>query len=672
MRDDFFPPFGEFTPAQAADAVSHQIAENRAAVDALVASPPAEPMACLRALEAIGDKLNRLWSPVSHLNSVCNSDELRAVYENCLQQLTDYSTDMGQHEGLFALYQSIQASPAFGQLPLAARSGVELALRNFRLAGIDLPTEQRARFKAIKERLSSLANTFSNHVLDATQNWHYHTDKVEDLAGLPESALAQAAQAAEQKQLSGWVVTLDFPSYLAVMTYADQRDLREQVYTAYGTRASEFGDASLDNGPLIVEILTLRQELAGLLGFEHYAALSLAKKMADTPAQVLDFLHDLARESKPVAEQEFAALSEFARTELGLTSLEPWDVSYVSEKLKQRDYAVSQEMLRPYFPAQRVVDGMFAVVKKLFGIDVAPVAQVQVWHPDVQVYSISIDNEVRAYFYLDLYARSKKRGGAWMDECRVRRQTGQGIQLPVAYLTCNFTPPLKDRPSLLTFDEVTTLFHEFGHGLHHMLTKMDVAAVSGINGVAWDAVELPSQFLENWCWEKSVIPLISGHYQTGEILPDELLEKMLAAKHFNAGMFMVRQLEFALFDFELHRQPAPGSTAQVQQLLDQVRQSVAVVLPPANNRFQNSFSHIFAGGYAAGYYSYKWAEVLSADAFSLFEEDGVFDPETGARFRDTILAYGGALPAADLFAQFRGRAPSVEPLLRHSGIRRAA
>lgn len=672
MRDDFFPPFGEFTPVNAAEAVNHQIAENRAAVDALVAAPPADAVVCLRALEAIGDKLNRLWSPVSHLNSVCNSDELRTVYEVCLQQLTDYSTDMGQHQGLFNLYQSIQASANFQQLPLAARSAVELALRNFRLAGIDLPAEQRVRFKAIKERLSSLANTFSNHVLDATQSWHYHTDKVEDLAGLPESALAQAAQAAEQKQLSGWVVTLDFPSYLAVMTYADQRELREQVYTAYGTRASEFGDAAFDNGPLIVEILTLRQELANLLDFDHYAALSLAKKMADSPAQVLDFLHDLARESKPVAEQEFVALSEFARTELGLTSLEPWDVSYVSEKLKQRDYAVSQEMLRPFFPAQRVVDGMFAVVKKLFGIDVAPVAQVSVWHPDVQVYSISIDNEVRAYFYLDLYARSKKRGGAWMDECRVRRQTEQGIQLPVAYLTCNFTPPLKDRPSLLTFDEVTTLFHEFGHGLHHMLTQMDVAAVSGINGVAWDAVELPSQFLENWCWEKSVVPLISGHYQTGETLPDELLEKMLAAKHFNAGMFMVRQLEFALFDFELHSQTAPENAAQVQRLLESVRQSVAVVMPPASNRFQNSFSHIFAGGYAAGYYSYKWAEVLSADAFSLFEENGVFDSATGAHFRDTVLAFGGAVPAAELFSAFRGRAPSVEPLLRHSGIRRVA
>ncbi|UTA47915.1 M3 family metallopeptidase [Simiduia sp. 21SJ11W-1] len=670
LADPYFPPFGDFSPADAEAAVDSILADNRAAIDELVANAGAfTSEQLLRRLEAIDDRLSRAWSPVSHLNSVQNSEALRAVYERCLQKLTAYSSEMGQHEGLFALYQTLTQRPDFEALSQAHKQSVNHALRDFTLAGIGLAERARNEYKALKARLSELSNTFSNNVLDATQGWHLHITDQADLAGLPDHAIAQAQVAAKQKKLEGWVITLDFPAYHAAMTYAENRAVREQVYRAYSTRASEFGPAGRDNGPLIVEILQKRQALASLLGYEHYAALSLAKKMADTPANVLAFLEELARESRPVAEREFANLQTFARDVLGLETLEPWDVSFASEKLKQRDFEISQQQLRPYFPAQKVIDGMFAVVHRLFGISVKPVRDVAVWHDDVQVYAIEKGNETLAYFYLDLYARADKRGGAWMDDCRVRRKAGNELQKPVAYLTCNFSQPLEDTPSLLTFDEVTTLFHEFGHGLHHMLTQVDVAAVSGINGVPWDAVELPSQFLENWCWEPEVIPMISGHYQTGAPLPAELLEKMLAARHFHTGLFMVRQLEFALFDFELHMQTSIERTDQVQAILDGVRQRVAVAPAPAFNRFQNSFSHIFAGGYAAGYYSYKWAEVLSADAYSRFEEDGVFNAETGQQFFEAILSQGGARDALSLFTEFRGRAPSVEPLLRHSGIR---
>ncbi|MBB3169800.1 M3 family metallopeptidase [Simiduia aestuariiviva] len=670
LADPYFPPFGEFTPAQAQAAITEILAENRAAIEAIIAG--AERLTSdqiLRQLEALDDRLARAWSPVSHLNSVQNSDSLRKVYEDCLQQLTQYHTELGQHPALFNLYQSLKLRADFAKLSQAQKQAVEHALRDFTLAGIGLPERERNEFKAIKQRLSELSNAFSNHVLDATQGWHLHITDVQELAGLPDHAVAQAAQAAKRKNLQGWVITLDFPAYLAVMTYAENRALREQMYRAFVTRASEFGPPERDNGPLIVEILQKRQALASLLGYDHFSALSLAKKMADSPQAVLDFLIELAAEAKPVAMQEYAALVKFADESLGLQSLQPWDVTFASEKLKQRDFSVSQNELRPYFPAQKVIDGMFAVVHRLFGIEVEPVHDIAVWHPDVQVYAIKKSGELCAFFYLDLYARENKRGGAWMDDCRVRRFTEHGLQKPIAYLTCNFTPPLDDAPSLLTFDEVTTLFHEFGHGLHHMLTEVDVAAVSGINGVPWDAVELPSQFLENWCWEPEVIPMISSHYQSGEPLPAELLQRMLAARHFQTGMFMVRQLEFALFDFELHMQRDVTQSDQVQALLDAVRQRVAVVQAPAFNRFQHSFSHIFAGGYAAGYYSYKWAEVLSADAFSRFEEEGVFNRETGQRFLDAILTQGGARAALDLFTEFRGRAPSIEPLLRHSGIR---
>jgi oligopeptidase A len=545
---------------------------------------------------------------------------------------------------------------------------IEHALRDFTLSGVALPEAQKKRYGEIQKQLSALSNQFSNNVLDSTQAWQIQFDSADALAGLSEMAIAAAKQTAEQKQLSGCVITLDMPSYMAVITYADDRDLREKIYRAFATRASQYSELDdkekWDNTAIIKEILALRHELAVLLGFDNYAALSMATKMADSSSQVIEFLENLASKSRTYAEKDLQQLSDYAQSQGDIESLQAWDVSYYSEKLRQEKYAISQEALRPYFPAEKVLDGMFTVVNKLFGITISAVEDVALYHPDVRFYRIEKEQKTIAYFYFDIYARDKKRGGAWMADCRTRRLRKNELQLPVAYLTCNFTPPVGDTPSLLTHQEVTTLFHEFGHGLHHMLTQMTDAAVSGISGVAWDAVELPSQFLENWCWEKSVIPLISAHYQTGEALPDDMLEKMLAAKNFQSGMQMVRQIEFSLFDIRLHAE----NNADVQGLLDEVRQQVAVMIPPAFNQFQNGFSHIFAGGYAAGYYSYKWAEVLSADAFSLFEKKGIFDQKTGEKFLNTVLANGGSQAPMDLFVAFRGREPSVDALLKHSGF----
>ena len=673
------PPFSAIQPEHVEPAISQLIDANRKHLQALLSDLQQPNWDNLVApLEAQGDLLDQAWSPVSHLNAVCNNDALRTAYNNSLALLTEYGTEVSQNTELYNAYQQLADSEDYGRLTQAQKQAVDNALRDFRLGGVALDGEQKKRFGAIQKRLSELSTQFSNNVLDATQAWFKHFTDAEALAGLPESALAQAAQAAAQKQLSGYAVTLDFPSYLAVMMYADNRQLREEMYTAYVTRASADGKkadgssaAQWDNSALITETLALRHELAQLLGFANYAERSLASKMAESTQQVLDFLNELAQKSRPLAERDIQELRDFAATQ-DCTDLQPWDMTYFSEKLRVEKYAISQEELRPYFPAERVITGMFDVVKRLYDIDIVQVAVFDSWHPDVRFYHIFKNGEKIASFYLDLFAREHKRGGAWMADCRVRRKTDTGTQLPVAFLTCNFTPPVGDTPSLLTHDEVTTLFHEFGHGLHHMLTQIDVAAVSGINGVAWDAVELPSQFLENWCWEPEAIPLISAHYQTAEPLPQALLDKMLAAKNFQSGMQMVRQLEFSLFDFRLHAEYDPANPQDPQAVLDQVRRDVAVVQAPAFNRFQNSFSHIFAGGYAAGYYSYKWAEVLSADAFSRFEEEGIFNAQTGESFLHEILQQGGSKAPMELFINFRGREPSIEALLRHSGLGEAA
>lgn len=627
-------------------------------------------------LEDMDDRLGRMWSPVSHMNSVVNSDELRNAYNNCLPLLSEYSTEMGQNVELYKAYQSIKDSADFKKLDTAQKKIIDNALRDFHLSGIDLPEEKKKRFREIRQQLSKLTSKYEENVLDATQAWSKHITDKEKLSGLPDSALAMAQQAAEAKELEGWLFTLNFPSYYSVISYADDRVLREEMYQAYSTRASDQGPnaGEFDNSQIMEDILALRHEVAQLLGFNNYAERSLATKMAETPEQVLSFLHDLARRSKHMAKQELAELTGFARQEDDVSDLSAWDVPYYGEKLRKHTYDISQEDLKPYFPETKVIPGMFSVVKRLYGISINKVEDIETWHDDVHFYEIRDDkNVVRGQFYLDVYARDKKRGGAWMDDCMGRKRNADGtLQLPVAYLTCNLTPPVGDEPALFTHDEVTTLFHEFGHGLHHMLTKVEHIGVSGINGVAWDAVELPSQFMENWCWEREALDLIAAHYKTGEPIPEELFNKMYAAKNFQAGMQMVRQIEFSLFDFRMYFEYQPEHKSikgeRIQSILDEVRDEVSVIKPPAYNRFQHGFSHIFAGGYAAGYYSYKWAEVLSADAFSLFEEKGVFDSETGHAFLECVLEQGGTKEPMELFKNFRGREPEIDALLRHSGI----
>lgn len=665
------PPFRAIQAAHVLPAVQTLTESNLAQLQAQL-EQLGEPdwQTLVEPLEEREDLLNQAWSPVSHLNGVANNPELREAYNRSIALLTDYNTKIGQNVALFKAYEKLAASEQYKTLTVAQQTTVQNALRDFRLAGVSLDEDKKKRYGEIQTRLSELSNQFSNNVLDATQGWFKHITDSAELEGLPESAVAGAAQAAKNKGLEGWVLTLDGPVYLTVMTQAANRELRRQMYEAYMTRASDQGPTAgqWDNTALIEEILQLRQELAKLLGFSNYAELSIAPKMAQSTEQVLSFLNELAQKSRPQAERDLAELREWARREHGMETLEVWDVSYYSERLKEARYQISQEVLRPYFSLPKVLDGLFSLVNKLFGIEVKPAEGVEVWHPDVRFYQISRKGEPLAYFYLDLFAREGKRGGAWMAECRVRRKTAQGLQLPVAYLVCNFNAPIGDNPSLLTHNEVTTLFHEFGHGLHHMLTQVDVAAVSGINGVAWDAVELPSQFMENWCWEPSVLKSLSAHYKTGESLSDELIEKLLAAKNFQAALMTVRQIEFAAFDFRLHMEYGTAGFPGVQALLDQVRREVAVLIPPTFNRFQNGFSHIFAGSYAAGYYSYKWAEVLSADAFAAFEENGLFDRATGERFLHEILEKGGSEDAMTLFRRFRGRDPDLAALLRHSGI----
>ena len=667
------PPFAQIKPEHVEPAIDSLLAENRRTVEQLLSGTNNYTWDNLvQPLEDMDDRLSRAWSPVSHMNSVMNSEALRDAYNACLPKLSEYGTEMGQNVGLYEAYKAVKDSSDYDRLDTAQKKVIENALRDFHLSGVDLPNDKKDRFKEIRQQLSQLTTKFEENVLDATQGWTRQVEDEARLAGLPESAQAMAKQAAAQKELNGWLFTLDFPSYFAVMTYADDRDLRSEMHEAFVTRASDQGPnaGKWDNSQVMEDILALRHELAQLLGYNSYAERSLVTKMADTPERVLGFLHDLAKRSKPVADKELHELEEFARIEHGVAKLEPWDIGYYSEKLRQHTYAISQEELKPYFPETSVINGMFGVVKRLYGISIKQVDGTEVWHPDVRFYEIRAeDGTLRGEFYLDLYARENKRGGAWMDDCIGRkRNADQSVQTPVAYLTCNLTPPIGEDPALFTHDEVITLFHEFGHGLHHMLTSVDHVGVSGINGVAWDAVELPSQFMENWCWEKQALDLIASHFKTGKNIPDELYNKMYAARNFQAGMQMMRQLEFALFDFRLHLEFDPAVGARIQQTLDELRQEVAVIKPAAYNRFQHGFTHIFAGGYAAGYYSYKWAEVLSADAFSLFEEEGIFNHQTGLKFLHAVLEQGGTREPMELFVEFRGREPRIDALLRHSGI----
>ncbi|WP_025733954.1 oligopeptidase A [Carnimonas nigrificans] len=668
------PPFDAIKPEHIEPAISQLIDAHKKAVDDIVASGQVSWDALVKPLEDAGEELAQAWSPVSHLNSVANSPELREAYQACLPKLSEFSTWMGQHEGLFEAYKALRESDEFATLDEAQRKSIDNTLRDFRLAGVDLPDADKKRYGAIQTRLSELSNTFANNVLDATQAWHLDIGE-NQLAGLPESARDVLRANAEAKGADGYRVTLDFPSLLPVLTYADDRELRQQVQEAFVTRASDQGPnaGEFDNSEVMAEIVTLRQELAQLLGFKTYADLSLATKMADSPQQVLHFLNDLAKRAKPQAEREYAELAQYGKETLGINKLEGWDSTYAAEKLREDRYAISQEQLRPYFPAPKAIEGLFKVVHRLYGIEFAERTDIPVWNDDVRYFEIRDNGSLIAGFYLDLYAREGKRGGAWMDVCRTRLRRKDGtLQHPVAYLTCNFTRPVGDKPALLTHSEVTTLFHEFGHGLHHMLTRQEIAEISGISGVAWDAVELPSQFMENFCWEREGLDLITSHVDTGETLPDELYQKLLAARNFESAMQMMRQLEFSLFDFRLHHELQHPDSAAIQKMLDDVRADVAVTPQTSYNRFQHGFAHIFAGGYAAGYYSYKWAEVLSADAYSAFEEAGVFDQTTGQRFRSEILERGGSRDAKELFEAFRGREPSIDALLRHSGINNAA
>ncbi|MBP6243124.1 MAG: M3 family metallopeptidase [Chromatiaceae bacterium] len=667
------PPFGRILPEHVEPAIDTLLARNRARIAGLAqVAEPATWENFIEPLEILGDGLERAWSPVGHLNAVMNSEALRTAYNACLPKLSDYATELGQNRALFEGYRAVAAQE---HLDDTQRKLLANALRDFHLSGVDLPPDQQSRFKAIDRELSRLASKFSENLLDATNAWSKRIEDEAQLAGLPESARTLARQTAERRGEPGWVLTLDFPSYQPVMTYADDPVLRREVYEAYTTRASELGPhaGQWDNGAIMAEILALRHEQAQLLGFANYAERSLATKMARSPEEVMGFLAGLAQRVVTHARQELEEVRDFARTLRGAGTLEPWDLPYYSEKLREHRYAITQEELRPYFPISRVLDGLFNLLERLFDIRIREVQGVETWHPDVRFFEIRAgDGDLRGQFYLDPFARPNKRGGAWMDVCVNRLHTATCDQIPCAYLVCNFTPPVGDQPSLLTHTEVLTLFHECGHGLHHLLTQIDYPAVGGISGVPWDAVELPSQFLENWCWERESLDLISGQVAIGEPIPDGLYQRLRAAKNFQSAIQMARQLEFALFDFRIHLEYDPARGGRIQEILDQVRDQVAPLKPPAFNRFAHGFSHIFGGGYAAGYYSYKWAEVLSADAFSLFEEKGILDTATGRAFRQHILEQGGSRPAMDLYVAFRGREPTIDALLRHSGIAVAA
>lgn len=668
------PKFDEVKAEHVSPAIDYLLSEARATVETLSQDSDEVTWDNFAAkLEDMEEKLSRAWSQVGHMNAVVNSPELREAYNDNLSKLTEFYADLGQDERLYAKFRALRGGRQFDSLSPAQKKIVENELRDFRLGGAELPAEQKIRFKAIQEELSKLSSRFEENVLDNTNDYALYVEDTDTLAGIPEDVLQTASEAAKADNKAGWKFTLHFPSYLPVLQYATNRNLRETLYRAYATRASEFGQPDesgkpkWDNTPLISQILKLRLEAANLLGFANYAELSIATKMAESAQQVSGFLHDLAKKAKPYALKDKAELEAYA-AKLGIADMQAWDVAYVSEKLREDKYAFSDLEVKQYFPESKVLAGLFKVVETIFGVHVSK-SHASVWHETASFYDIKDQaGNLIGQFYLDLYARNDKRGGAWMDEAITRRKVAGQLTTPVAFLTCNFSAPVGDKPALFTHDEVLTMFHEFGHGLHHMLTQVDDYGVSGIKGVEWDAVELPSQLMENFCWEWEVLRNMTAHVDTGEQLPRALFDKMVAAKNFQAGMQTMRQIEFSLFDIRLHSEFDPYGDKTVLDLIESVRDEVAVVRPPKWNRFPNNFTHIFAGGYAAGYYSYKWAEVLSADAYSMFEEDGVLSAETGKRYWQEILAQGGARSALESFVAFRGREPNIDALLRHNGM----
>jgi oligopeptidase A len=662
------PRFAEVHAGHIAEAVDTLIADGRATIERLAcldAQPTWESF--VEPLDDANEKLGRMWAQVSHLNAVVNTPELRDAYNAALPKVTQYFSEQGQDQRLHAGFKAMAAAPGFAAMPAARRRHIELELRDFRLGGAELAPPQKARFLAIQEELAALGSRFQDNVLDATNGFGLYVDDAAEMSGIPADVVQTAREAAAKEGRGGWKLTLHMPCYMPVMQYADHHGLRERMYRAFMTRAAEFGKPEWDNTQIIRKLLDLRAEGATLLGYGSFAEVSLATKMAGTPREALAFLEDLARRSRPFAQRDMQELRGFARDELGMADVRASDMMYVSEKLRQRRYDFSDQEVKQYFPEDDVIAGMFRVVETIYGVRIRP-AKAEAWHPTIRFFEIADASGGRiAQFYLDLYAREGKRGGAWMDDAINRRRLGNRVQTPVAFLTCNFSAPVGGKPAIFTHSEVKTLFHEFGHGLHQLLTQVDELGVTGINGVEWDAVELPSQFMENFCWEWDVLSPMTRHVETGERIPRALFDKMIAAKNYQCGVGFVRQLEFALFDMHLHHD-FDAARGDVMALLDKVRAEVAVIQPPEYNRFPHQFSHIFAGGYAAGYYSYKWAEVLSSDAYGAFEEAGVLNPEIGAKFRREVLAAGGSRPALDSFVAFRGRKPQIDALLRHNGM----
>jgi oligopeptidase A len=673
------PRFDAIQPEHVTPAIDELLQQSRAVVAQLEAAPLAQVTweNFVAPLENATELLGRAWGVVGHLNSVVDTPELRAAYNENLPKVTEFWTALGQNLALFEKYKALKTAAGFAELSPARQRIVDNALRDFRLGGAELAADKKERHAEIQERHAALSTKFSENVLDATNDYALYVESREELAGLPEDAKHAAQVAAERDGRTGFKFTLHFPSYFPLLQFADNQSLRETIYRANATKASELGaKPEWDNSQNIVELLKLRSEEATLLGYRNFAEVSLVPKMAQDPQQVIRFLQDLAMRARPFAENDLSQLRSFAKDELGLDTLEAWDMAYASEKLREQRYAFSEQEVKQYFPEPKVIDGLFRLVQTLFAVDIKP-DTAPAWHADVKFFRIEKDGQLLGQFYLDLYARKGKRGGAWMNDARGRRRIEHKIQTPVAYLVCNFTEPAivdgKPQPALFTHDEVITLFHEFGHGLHHMLTRIDEIGVSGISGVEWDAVELPSQFLENFCWEWDVLQHMSAHATSGEPLPRALFDKMIAAKNFQSGMQTLRQVEFSLTDMHLHYDYDPYGNKTVQEILDEVRRQFAVVIPPRFNRFLHSFSHIFAGGYAAGYYSYKWAELLSADVYSAFEEavaagGNIVSMETGKKFHEEILSVGGSRPALESFKAFRGREPTIDALLRHSGM----